>query len=106
MMKGLPENSIVLIEAAQEAVVFIRQRIADFADTGSLLTNDIRTTYSLLEQSDLNVIYFIPGYFADNAFAIKICSTLFAREVLTYIAGGNSLNGTSYNCSKRTNSTP
>ncbi|GAB3740313.1 NmrA family NAD(P)-binding protein [Spirosoma lituiforme] len=74
MMKGMPENVTVFIRAAKEAgleaVVFMGQRIAEFADTGSLLTNDIRTTYRLLEQSDLPVIYFIPGYFADNAFVV------------------------------------
>lgn len=74
MMKGMPENSRIFIEAAKEsgveAVVFMGQRIAEFADTGSLLTNDIRTTYGLLEKSGLNVVYFIPGYFADNAFVV------------------------------------
>lgn len=74
MMKGMPENVNIFIKAAKEsgveAVVFMGQRIAEFADTGSLLTNDIRTTYELLEKSGLNVIYFIPGYFADNAFVV------------------------------------
>ncbi|ADB37680.1 SDR family oxidoreductase [Spirosoma linguale] len=74
MMKGLPENLPIFIEAAKDAsidtVVFMGQRIAEYADTGSLLTNDIRTAYRLLEQSGLNVIYFKPGYFADNAFVV------------------------------------
>lgn len=74
MMKGMPENVPVFVRAAKEAgveaVVFMGQRIAEFADTGSLLTNDIRTTYRLLAQSGLPVIYFIPGYFADNAFVV------------------------------------
>lgn len=74
MMKGMPGNITVFIKAAceagVEAVVFMGQRIAGFADTGRLLTNDIRTTYRLLAQWGLPVIYFIPGYFADNAFVV------------------------------------
>lgn len=74
IMKGMPENITVFVRAAREAgveaVVFMGQRIAQFADTGSLLTNDIRTAYRILEQSGLPVIYFIPGYFADNAFVV------------------------------------
>lgn len=69
---NMPENVSLFIRAAQEtgvnAVVFMGQRIAEFADTGSVLTNDIRTAYRLFEKSGLNVIYFIPGYFADNVF--------------------------------------
>lgn len=74
IMPKMPENVALFIEAAKEAnvdaVVFMGQRIAEFADTGSMLTNNIRTTYRLLEKSGLNVIYFIPGYFADNAFLV------------------------------------
>lgn len=72
IMPNMPENIQLFIQAAKEtsleAVVFMGQRIAEFADTGSALTNDIIVTYKLLEQSGLNVVYFIPGYFADNAF--------------------------------------
>ena len=75
----MPENVALFIKAAKEtgdprtgieAVVFMGQRIAEFADTGSVLTNDIRTTYGILEKSGLNVVYFIPGYFADNVFVV------------------------------------
>ena len=72
IMPKLPKNVALFIKAAREAnigaVVFMGQRIAEFADTGSALTNDIIASYRLLEQSGLNVVYFIPGYFAENAF--------------------------------------
>ncbi len=71
---GMPEDVSLFIAAAKEAkinaVVFMGQRIAEFGDTGSALTNDIRKCYQLLEKSGLNVVYFAPGYFADNAFVI------------------------------------
>ncbi len=71
---GMPEDVTLFIAAAKEAkinaVIFMGQRIAKFADTGSALTNDIRKCYELLEKSALNVIYFAPGYFADNAFVV------------------------------------
>ena len=57
-------------EAEVDAVVFMGQRIAEFADTGSEMTTEIRKCYDLLEKSELNVVYFAPGYFADNAFVI------------------------------------
>lgn len=59
------------IEAKIKTVVFMGQRIAEFADTESRLTNDVREEYKLLEASGLNVIYFAPGYFADNVFVIS-----------------------------------
>jgi uncharacterized protein YbjT (DUF2867 family) len=66
---GMPADMRLFIDAAKEAkinaVVFMGQRTAEYEDTGSALTNDIRKTYSLLEQSGLKVVYFVPGYFAD-----------------------------------------
>lgn len=74
MMSKMPQNVTLFIKAAKEtgidAVVFMGQRIAEFADTGSALTNDIRTAYRLFAESGLNVVYFVPGYFADNAFVV------------------------------------
>ncbi len=74
IMPEMPENVKLFIRAAKEtnieAVVFMGQRIAEFADTGSVMTNDTRTTYRLFDASGLNVVYFVPGYFADNAFTI------------------------------------
>jgi uncharacterized protein YbjT (DUF2867 family) len=71
---GMPEDVALFIAAAKEAkinaVVFMGQRIAEFADTGSALTSDIRKCYELLEKSGLYIVYFSPGYFADNAFVI------------------------------------
>ena len=53
--KGMPEDIALFVQVAKEtkmkAVVFMGQRIADFADTGSVLSNDIRKCYQLLEQS-------------------------------------------------------
>lgn len=71
-MPGMAENVRLFIRAAQEtgieAVVFMGQRIAQFADTGSAVTNDTIAAYGLFEASGLNVVYFVPGYFADNVF--------------------------------------
>jgi len=70
----MPENAALFIKAAREtnidAVVLMGQRIAEFADTGSAMTNDTRTVYRLFEASGLKVVYFIPGYFAENAFFV------------------------------------
>lgn len=72
--RGMPADVELFIAAAKaaniNAVVFMGQRIAEFADTGSVLTNDIRKCYTLLDNSGLNVVYFAPGYFADNAFVV------------------------------------
>jgi NAD(P)H dehydrogenase (quinone) len=71
---GMAKDVSLFIEAAKEAninsVVFMGQRIAEFADTGSAMTNDVRNSYEQLKNSGLNVVYFAPGYFADNAFVI------------------------------------
>jgi uncharacterized protein YbjT (DUF2867 family) len=72
---GMPEDVNLFIKLAKNAsvdsIVFMGQRIAQRSDTGSKLTNDIRESYKLLEQSGLNVIYFAPGYFADNVFVVS-----------------------------------
>ena len=69
---GMPADMKVFIQAAKhagvESVIFMGQRIAEFGDTGSRLTNDVRECYELLQQSGLHVVYFAPGYFADNVF--------------------------------------
>ncbi|GAB3642005.1 NmrA family NAD(P)-binding protein [Spirosoma arcticum] len=74
IMPRMPENVAQFIKAAREAaidaVVFMGQRIAEFADTGSVMTNDTRTAYRLFAESGLNVVYFVPGYFADNVFVL------------------------------------
>lgn len=71
---GMANDVAIFTEAAKEAnikaVVFMGQRIAEFADTGSKMTADVRKSYNILRNSGLNVVYFAPGYFADNAFVI------------------------------------
>ena len=71
---GMAKDVALFIEIAKAAainsVVFMGQRIAEFADTGSAMTADVRKSYDLLKKSGLNVVYFVPGYFADNAFVI------------------------------------
>ncbi|OAQ41615.1 NmrA family transcriptional regulator [Pedobacter psychrophilus] len=71
---GMANDITLFIEEATKAeinaVVFMGQFIAEFNDTGSALTTDIRKCYDLLEKSALNVVYFNPVYFADNAFVI------------------------------------
>jgi uncharacterized protein YbjT (DUF2867 family) len=75
IMPGMPENVELLIKSAKlkgvDSVVFMGQRIAEFNDTGSALTRDVRTSYELFKASGLNVVYFVPGYFADNAFWVS-----------------------------------
>ncbi|MEO7769033.1 MAG: NmrA family NAD(P)-binding protein [Ferruginibacter sp.] len=72
---GLNKDAALFIKAAKDAkvktVVLMGQRIAEYNDTGSRLTNDIREAYKLFEASGLNVIYFAPGYFANNVFVIS-----------------------------------
>lgn len=71
---GMAKDVELFIEVSKQtninSVVFMGQRIAEFADTGSALTSDVRKSYELFKKSGLNVIYFAPGYFADNAFVI------------------------------------
>ena len=74
IMKRMPENVALFIKAAKEtgleAVVFMGQWLAEFDEQESLLTNDIKKSYKLLEQSGLNVVYYNPGFFADNLIAL------------------------------------
>jgi len=71
---GMAKDVALFIEVAKEAnikaVIFMGQRIAEFADTGSAMTSDVRKSYELFKNSGLQVVYFAPGYFADNAFVI------------------------------------
>jgi NAD(P)H dehydrogenase (quinone) len=71
---GMSTDVTLFIEEAQKAniktVVFLGQRIAEYADTGSSMTNEIRKSYELFTKSNLNTIFFVPGYFADNAFVV------------------------------------
>lgn len=71
---GMADDIKLFIDVAKEvklnAVVFMGQFIAEFDDTGSALTTDIRKCYELLKISGLNVVYFAPNYFADNAFVV------------------------------------
>jgi len=74
LKRGMVEDVKLFITAALasniKAVVFMGQRIAEFADTGSVLTNNTREAYKLFQESGLNVVYFVPGYFADNNFTV------------------------------------
>jgi NAD(P)H dehydrogenase (quinone) len=71
---GMVNDVALFIEAAKAAninsVVFMGQRIAEYPDTGSAFTAELRQSYELLMSSGLKVVYFIPGYFADNAFVV------------------------------------
>lgn len=76
IMRKMPENVQLFIKAAKEAgveaVVFMGQWLAEFDDQVSVLTRNIREAYRLLEQSGLNVVYFVPGYFAVNTIGILL----------------------------------
>jgi len=70
MKKGMPADVQLFIGAAHaakvEAVVFMGQWLAEFDHQESLLSNDIKRAYTLFENSGLNVVYYNPGFFADN----------------------------------------
>ncbi len=72
--KGMPEAVSLFIKAATEnrvtSVVFMGQWLAEFPNQQSLLTNDIKKSYELLKQSSLNVVYYNPGFFAENIVAL------------------------------------
>ncbi len=72
--KGMIHCVDIFIKAAKDAsietVVFMGQWLAEFDNQKSLMTNDIKKAYSLLQKSGLNVIYFNPGFFADNLLAL------------------------------------
>ena len=74
IMKGMPESVSLFIKAAEEqkieSVVFMGQWLAEFPDQKSLLTNDIKKCYGLLAKSALNVVYYNPGFFAENIIAL------------------------------------
>jgi NAD(P)H dehydrogenase (quinone) len=75
LKSGLAHDVTLFIEVAKAAninsVVFMGQRIAEYADTDSGFTTALRQAYGLLQDSGLKVIYFLPGYFADNAFVVS-----------------------------------
>ena len=68
------EDVKTFIRAAQEinleTIVFMGQWLAEFPDQKSILTNNIKASYKLLEASGLNVVYYNPGFFAENITAL------------------------------------
>ena len=74
IMKGMPESVSLFIKAAEayniESVVFMGQWLAEFPNQKSLLTNDIKKCYGLLARSAFNVVYYNPGFFAENIIAL------------------------------------
>lgn len=74
MMKGMRKSVGLFIKAAKEnnlyAMVFMGQWLAEYKDAPSLLTKDVQVCYKLLEASGLNVVYYNPGFFADNLISL------------------------------------
>ena len=74
MTKGMPECVNLFIQSAKvqkvASVIFMGQWLAEFPDQESLLTNDVKKSYTLLEKSGLNVVYYNPGFFAENVIAL------------------------------------
>lgn len=70
----LLQNTKLFIQCAKEnnieAIVNMGQWLAEFDDQKSVHTNDIRASYIEYDQSGLNVIQLIPGFFADNTFFV------------------------------------
>jgi NAD(P)H dehydrogenase (quinone) len=74
MVKGMHESMKMFIRAATKtnlrALVFMGQWLAEYSDAPSLLTRDVQRCYTLLEASGLNVVYYNPGFFADNVISM------------------------------------
>jgi len=74
--KGMAEDVAIFIKAAKEmkteSVVFMGQWLAEFENHQSFQTKSIQQSYNLLEQSGLNVVYLIPGYFAENNIGVLL----------------------------------
>ena len=74
--KGMPGDVACFINAAKkmsiETVVFMGQWLAEFNGQESIVTLNVQQSYSLLQESGLNVIYLIPGYFVENTIGILL----------------------------------
>ena len=57
-------------EVKLPSIVFMGQWLAEFPDQKSILTNNIKDAYKMLESSGLNVVYYNPGFFAENVIAL------------------------------------
>ncbi len=73
---GMVGNTNLFIQAAREsgieAIIYMGQWLAEFENQTSRFTNDTKAAYRQFEESGLNVIYFIPGYFAENTFVVVL----------------------------------
>jgi NAD(P)H dehydrogenase (quinone) len=69
-MPSLLESTKMFVRAAIaqniEAVVNMGQWLAEFDNQRSVHTNQVKESYKVFEQSGLNVVQLIPGFFADN----------------------------------------
>lgn len=70
----LYENTKLFIKCAKEnnieAIVNMGQWLAEFGNQKSIHTIETQKAYHLFDQSGLNVIQLIPGFFADNIFFV------------------------------------
>ncbi len=70
----LYENTRLFIKCAKanniEAIVNMGQWLAEFENQMSIQTIETQKAYQLYEESGLNVIQLIPGFFADNTFFV------------------------------------
>ncbi|MBO9730721.1 MAG: NmrA family NAD(P)-binding protein [Chitinophaga sp.] len=69
-LPGMIENVALFIKAALasgvESVVFMGQWLAEFDDQKSLHTNHVKIACQMFSESGLNVVYYNPGFFAEN----------------------------------------
>ena len=90
---NLLKNTKTFINAAQEAhveaVVNMGQWLAEFDDQKSIHTIETKKAYAEFEQSGLNVVHVIPGFFADNTFFILEFATQLGLMPLPFGAGKN-----------------
>lgn len=70
----LYENTKLFIKCAKEhnieAIVNMGQWLAEFENQKSIHTIETRKAYQLYQESGLNVVQLIPGFFADNTFFV------------------------------------
>ncbi|MDD8017563.1 MAG: NmrA family NAD(P)-binding protein [Bacteroidota bacterium] len=90
---NLLTNTKTFIKAAQEthveAVVNMGQWLAEFDDQKSIHTLETKKAYSVFEQSGLNVVHVIPGFFADNTFFVLEFAIQLGLLPLPFGAGKN-----------------
>lgn len=93
LIPGLLDGTKTFIRAAQEqrveAVVNMGQWLAEFDNQKSSHTNQIKAAYQAFAHSELNVIQFVPGFFADNMLFVVEFAIQFGLMMVPHGRGKN-----------------